>query len=155
MMKTSPSYLDHTFIALDDPSRRAIVQRLLEGETRVTARAHPFALSLNAVSRHSRIFERAKLVQCQRAGREHLISLNLEPLDQAATWIEAQRAIWAARLDVFDRVLKAGDSAVSTAPYGKDDLDERSHSGHGPCHPPLPCRTGAGLRCLARPGADR
>lgn len=83
--------LDDTMLALADPTRRAILNRLAGGEARVTDLAAPFAMSLNAVSKHIRILERATLVRRRRAGREHVLSLNPAPLDQAAAWIEQQR----------------------------------------------------------------
>jgi DNA-binding transcriptional ArsR family regulator len=52
-------------------------------------RAKPFAMSLNAVSKHVRVLERARLVRRRYAGREHLLSVNLEPLDEAASWLSA------------------------------------------------------------------
>lgn len=97
--------LDHTMLALADPTRRAILQRLGAGEARVTDLAAPFAMSLNAVSKHIRILERAALVQRRRNGREHVLTLNPAPLDEAAAWIEQQRAFWNARLDALERAL--------------------------------------------------
>lgn len=114
-MHAEPRSLDLTLIALADPTRRAILQRLARGETRVTALAEPFAISLNAVSKHIRMLERARLVQRRRAGREHLLSLNPGPLDEAAAWIEAQRRYWTARLDALDAMLQAEDCAAATA----------------------------------------
>jgi DNA-binding transcriptional ArsR family regulator len=125
MTTATPSNLDHTLMALADPTRRAILQRLAQGEARVTELAQPFAMSLNAVSKHIQMLERARLVRRRRAGREHFLSFNPEPLDEAATWIEAQRAFWTARLDALDDLLQAEDRAASTTPERKDDLDER------------------------------
>jgi DNA-binding transcriptional ArsR family regulator len=99
------SNLDQTLTALADPTRRAILQRLSRGEARVTELARPFAMSLNSVSKHIRMLERADLVRRRRAGREHLLSFNPEPLDEAAAWIETQRAFWTARLDALEREL--------------------------------------------------
>jgi DNA-binding transcriptional ArsR family regulator len=100
------SDLDQTLVALADPTRRAILRRLSQGEARVTDLARPFAISLNSVSKHIRMLERADLVRRRRAGREHLLSLNPRPLDEAAAWIEAQRAFWTARLDALERELR-------------------------------------------------
>lgn len=97
--------LDHTMLALADPTRRAILERLGAGEARVTDLAAPFAMSLNAVSKHIRILERAALVSRRRAGREHVLSLNPAPLDAASAWIEAQRQFWNARLDALEAAL--------------------------------------------------
>lgn len=116
----TPSNLDHTLIALADPTRRAILQRLSKGEARVTELAYPFAISLNSVSKHIRMLERARLVRRRRAGREHLLSLNPKPLVEAATWIESQRALWTARLDTLEALLRAEDgAAMRTAKQSK------------------------------------
>lgn len=97
--------LDETLLALADRTRRAILQRLSRGETRVTELAAPFDISLNAVSKHIRILERAHLVTRRIAGREHLLSLNPRPLDDAAQWIQSNRTAWKARLARLERVL--------------------------------------------------
>jgi DNA-binding transcriptional ArsR family regulator len=110
--------LDETLIALADPTRRAILARLSRGEARVTDLANPFAISLNSVSKHIRMLERARLVRRRRAGREHRLSLDPRPLHEAARWLEGQRALWAARLDTLDDLLKAEDRAT-TAPRKK------------------------------------
>ena len=99
--------LDQTLSALADPTRRAILQRLSVGEARVTELAAPFPISLNSVSKHIRILERARLVARRRAGREHFLSLNPAPLDSAAAWINDQQALWIRRLDALDELLKA------------------------------------------------
>jgi DNA-binding transcriptional ArsR family regulator len=99
------SALDHTLIALADPTRRAILARLAGGEARVTDIAAPFPISLNSVSKHIRILERADLIRRRKRGREHLLALNPKPLDAAGKWIEEQRALWAWRLGELDKVL--------------------------------------------------
>jgi len=121
---TTQCNLDQTLMALADPTRRAILERLSKGESRVTELAQPFAMSLNAVSKHIRILERAHLVNRRCAGREHFLSLNRGPLDEAAAWIEAQRAIWTARLDALASLLQAEgtrteDRASSKTPKKK------------------------------------
>jgi DNA-binding transcriptional ArsR family regulator len=97
--------LDDTLIALADSTRRAILHRLSRGEARVTELAEPFDISLNSVSKHIRMLERARLVRRRRAGREHLLSLDPRPLEEAADWIAAQRGEWTARLAALDRLL--------------------------------------------------
>ena len=91
--------LDYTMIALADPTRRAILKRLSQGEARVTELARPFDMSLNAVSKHILILERAHLVSRRIKGRDHLLSVNTKPLDEAAGWIEGYRRMWEQRLD--------------------------------------------------------
>jgi DNA-binding transcriptional ArsR family regulator len=107
------SSLSQTLTALADSTRRAILQRLLHGEARVTELAHPFAMSLNAVSKHIRVLEQARLVRRRRVGREHLLSLSPRSLDEAAAWIERQRAAWTARLDALEATLRAEDRAAA------------------------------------------
>lgn len=112
-MPTAQPQLDRTLIALADPTRRAILHRLSRGEARVTDVARPFAMSLAAVSKHVRVLERARLVRRRRAGREHLLSLDPKPLDEAAAWLDTQRATWTARLDALDAMLAAEDRAAA------------------------------------------
>ena len=114
--------LDHTLIALADPTRRAILQRLSRGEARVTELARPFPISLNSVSKHIRILERARLVKRRRQGREHLLSLDAAPLDEAAQWIDTQRSLWAARLRALDALLTAEDEARSATTSKKERM---------------------------------
>ena len=102
--------MDATLIALADPTRRAILRRLSHGEARVTQLAQPFSMSLNAVSKHIRMLERARLVTRRRAGREHFLRYNPKPFNEAAAWMDEQRALWGARLDALDDLLKGEDA---------------------------------------------
>lgn len=113
-VNTAPAGLDNTLAALADPTRRAILARLADGETRVTDIAKPFPMSLNAVSKHIRSLERAELVRRRKVGSEHLLSLNPTPLDEAALWMESQRALWAGRLQKLDAILRAEDAKADT-----------------------------------------
>jgi DNA-binding transcriptional ArsR family regulator len=70
-------------------------------------------MSLNAVSKHIRVLERAELVRRRRAGREHFLSLNTQPLDELAQWIATQRALWTQRLDTLEALLRAEDEAAA------------------------------------------
>jgi len=112
-------YFDLTLTALAHPVRRAILERVMQTELRVTELAKPFAMSLNAVSKHIRILERAGLVSRRRVWREHLVSFNSEPLKQVSAWIEKSRAFWSARLDALDELLKAEDAALTQQPKKK------------------------------------
>ena len=109
-----PSDLDQTLMALADPTRRAILQRLSQGEARVTELAGPFDMSLNAVSKHIRVLERARLVRRRQAGRDHYLSIDIGPLDRAAAWIESQRLAWNDQLDALDALLRAEDRSTSS-----------------------------------------
>jgi len=102
----SAAHLDYTLLALADPTRRAILMRLSRGEARVTDLAAPFDISLNSVSKHIRILERAELVKRRRVGREHFLSRNARPLDDAAAWIDGLRNHWNRRLDRLERALE-------------------------------------------------
>jgi DNA-binding transcriptional ArsR family regulator len=111
---TDQPHLDYVMTALADPTRRAILHRLAKGEARVTELAQPFDMSLNAVSKHIRVLERARLIQRKRSGREHILSFNPEPLGQAIDWIETQRATWSTRLQALDELMHAEvESAVN------------------------------------------
>ena len=105
--------LDQTLMALADPTRRAILTRLSHGEARVTELARPFSMSLNAVSKHIIVLERAGLVRRRRSGREYRLSFNPDPLDAPASWIETQRSFWTARLDLLDAALRSEDRATA------------------------------------------
>jgi DNA-binding transcriptional ArsR family regulator len=82
----------------------------MQTELPVTELARPFAMSLNAVSKHIRMLERAGLVSRRRVWREHLVSFNAAPLEQVSAWLEKARAFWSARLDVLDELLRAEDA---------------------------------------------
>jgi DNA-binding transcriptional ArsR family regulator len=113
---TTAAALDQTLLALADPTRRAILQRLSRGSARVTEVAEPFDISLNSVSKHIRALERARLIRRRREGREHILSFNPQPLDELATWIETKRAFWTARLDDLERELRAEDKPKRSRP---------------------------------------
>lgn len=106
---SAPRTLDRTLLALADPTRRAILRRLSSGEARVTDVAQPFKMSLNAVSKHILVLERAKLVRRRKEGRDHYLSYRAEPLEAAAHWMEEARHFWANRLDVLEDLLREED----------------------------------------------
>ena len=97
--------LDVTFAALSDPTRRGIVQRLAKGAVRVTDLAQPFDMSLNAVSKHVKVLERAGLVRRTREGREHHIALDPEPIRRIAGWASRYERFWSDRLDKLEAFL--------------------------------------------------
>jgi len=98
--------LDAVFTALGDPTRRAILQRLRKAPATVTEIAAPFDVSLNAVSKHVKVLERAGLVARRRDGREHHLSLNPAPLGKAARWLIDYQEFWETRLDRMDALLQ-------------------------------------------------
>lgn len=98
--------LTNTFAALADPTRRAILARLAEGEATVSELAAPFAVSQPAISRHLKVLERAGLIARSRSAQARPSSLRVEPLRQATEWIEMRRATWESRMDRLDRHLQ-------------------------------------------------
>ena len=111
--------LDRTLVALADPTRRAILARLSRGEARVTDLAEPFSISLNSVSKHIRMLERAELVRRRKSGKEHLLSFNRRPMEEAAAWIERHRELWSMRLQALDDLLRAEDRVRSKNKRGR------------------------------------
>src|ERR1043165_6564033 len=91
--------LTHTFAALADPTRRAILARLAEGEATVNELAAPFPVSVQAVSRHLKVLERAGLITRGRTAQLRPSRLEGAPLRTAAEWLEQYREIWEGRLD--------------------------------------------------------
>jgi DNA-binding transcriptional ArsR family regulator len=99
----APDPLSLTLKAAGDPTRRAILTYLAqEGPARVTDIAGRFDTSLNAVSKHIMVLEKAGLVTRRTKWREHLIEVNLVPLTQAVRWFQDLRSIWDLRLDALD-----------------------------------------------------
>lgn len=97
--------LDQVYGAIADPTRRAILAVLAGGEANVGGLAGRFPMSLNAVSKHVKVLERAGLVRRRVRGREHVLRLNPERLREASRWLEHYRAFWEARLDAFEALL--------------------------------------------------
>jgi DNA-binding transcriptional ArsR family regulator len=97
--------LSLTFSALADPTRRAMLSRLAEGEATVTELAAPHAISLPSVSRHLKVLERAGLVTKSRAAQWRLCRLETAPLAEADEWMEPYRAFFEARLPRLERQL--------------------------------------------------
>lgn len=91
--------LDMVFGALADPTRRAIVARLAEGETTVGELARPFPMSLPAVGKHLVVLERARLVERWRDGRVRRVRLAPAPMHDAAAWLAPYRRLWEHQLD--------------------------------------------------------
>lgn len=105
-MVTNSDRLDQTFSALADPTRRAILARLAEGEATVGELARPFRISRPAISKHLRVLERAGLVQRARDGRLSRCGLDASPMREAAEWVEEYRKFWESQLDALARYLE-------------------------------------------------
>jgi DNA-binding transcriptional ArsR family regulator len=102
---TQSERLDATFLALADPTRRAILARLATGEASVAELAAPFAISQPAISKHLKILERAGLVSMGRAATKRPRRLEAAPLAEADAWIERYRALWETSFKRLDDLL--------------------------------------------------
>jgi DNA-binding transcriptional ArsR family regulator len=100
------SDLDHTFAALADPTRRAILVRLAGGEATVNELAQPFTISLPAISRHLTVLERASLIVRQRDGQHRRCRLAPGALAEAQEWLAFQRRFWNESLDRLSEDLR-------------------------------------------------
>ena len=103
-MTTDP--LSVTFAALADPTRRAILARLAQGEATVTELAAPFALSLPGVSKHLKVLQRAGLVTQGRKAQWRPCRLEAAPLKEVADWVEHYRRFWEQRFERLDDYLR-------------------------------------------------
>ncbi|MFZ0016657.1 MAG: metalloregulator ArsR/SmtB family transcription factor [Acetobacteraceae bacterium] len=99
-------HLSRTFSALADPTRRAILARLISGETSVTELAEPFAMSLPAISKHLKVLERAGLIVRTREAQWRPCKLEARPLKGASDWLERYRIFWEQSLDRLEGYLK-------------------------------------------------
>jgi DNA-binding transcriptional ArsR family regulator len=98
--------LSTTFAALADPTRRAILARLITGECSVTELAEPFHMSMPAVSKHLRVLERAGLIARGREAQWRPCRLEAARIKEVAEWAEGYRAIWEQRFDRLDSYLQ-------------------------------------------------
>ena len=128
--------LSTVFAALADPTRRAILARLADGDANVTQLAEPFSISLPAISRHLKVLEHAGLISRSRTAQWRSSSLQGEPLREATAWMEQYRQFWDANFDRLDahlhRILRAQSPATSapqSAPRSaQHDQPERTSS---------------------------
>ena len=97
--------LTSTFAALADPTRRAILERLVEGEATVNQLAEPFPISVQAVSKHLKVLERAGLITRGRSAQLRPSRLEGAPLQEAAEWLERYRRFWNESFDRLDERL--------------------------------------------------
>ena len=99
--------LDTVLAAVADPTRRAILDRLLVSDARVTELASAFPISLNSTSKHIKVLERAQLVQRHVRGRDHVLSLRAEALGEAVAWMTQYRDFWEQRLAALEAFVLA------------------------------------------------
>jgi DNA-binding transcriptional ArsR family regulator len=109
--------LDAVLSAVADPTRRAILDRLLVADARVTELASAFPISLNSTSKHIKVLERAELVQRHVRGRDHVLSLRAEALGDAVAWMQQYREFWEQRLAALEAFVLQddGDGAADAA----------------------------------------
>jgi DNA-binding transcriptional ArsR family regulator len=100
-----PDRLSSTFAALADPTRRAILARLISGETSVTQLAEPFEMSMPAISKHLKVLERAGLITRGREAQWRPCRLEAAPLKDVAEWVAHYRRFWAESFDRLDEYL--------------------------------------------------
>ena len=125
-----PPQLDDTFLALADPTRRAILARLALGEATVTELAEPFAISQPAISKHLKILERAGLISVGQDAQRRPRRLEGRPLAEASQWLERYRDAWEAsfrRLDsLLDRLQRpSAASGAARAPAKRSSHRKR------------------------------
>jgi DNA-binding transcriptional ArsR family regulator len=111
--------LDATFLALADPTRRAILARLALGEASVTELAHPFEISQPAISKHLKVLERAGLISVGHDAQRRPRRVEGKPLAEASAWLEQYRAIWDASFERLDRLLEEMQRASSAPKRGR------------------------------------
>jgi DNA-binding transcriptional ArsR family regulator len=104
-MKATEDRLDRTFVALADPTRRAILARLALGEATVTELAKPFSISQPAISKHLKVLERAALISVGQDAQRRPRKLAAQPLAEANAWLERYRAAWEANFERLDGLL--------------------------------------------------
>ena len=108
------SPLDLVFHALADPTRRAMLHALSQGERTVGELAEPFAMSLAGASKHVKTLEGAGLIRREVKGRQHVCRLDAARLADAAHWLRVYERFWTERLDVLDALLREEDRQSDT-----------------------------------------
>ena len=107
--------LSLTFAALSDPTRRAILARLAQGEATVKELAEPFAMSLPAVSKHLKVLEHAGLITQGRKAQWRPCKIDAAPLKEAADYVSQYRELWEARFERLDAYLKTLDEGENNS----------------------------------------
>ena len=112
------------FAALADPTRRAILARLAEGDATVTQLAEPFAISLPAISRHLKVLEQAGLIARSRNAQWRSSRLQAAPLREATAWMERYRQFWDENFDRLDAHLRRVQQRRAQAPVQQRHRDD-------------------------------
>jgi DNA-binding transcriptional ArsR family regulator len=105
MANNQAATLDRSFVAVAHPLRRAILERLAEGELTVGDATHDFPISKPAISKHLKVLEEAGAIVRVIDGRTHRLRLDGSPLEEAYAWLARQRALWERKLDVVEEFL--------------------------------------------------
>jgi DNA-binding transcriptional ArsR family regulator len=105
MDRLSSDALDATFLALADPTRRAILARLARGEASVSELAAPFAMSQPAISKHLKMLERARLISVGQDAQRRPRRIEAQPLAEASAWLERYREMWETNFKRLDSLL--------------------------------------------------
>jgi DNA-binding transcriptional ArsR family regulator len=105
MVESKSDHLDQVFHALAHPARRAILRRIARDERTISELAEPFDMSLEAVSKHVQVLERARLLRRTRSGRVHRCRLGPAPLRDVARVLAELSGLWNKRLDALEQVL--------------------------------------------------
>ena len=122
VMKTDT--LSLTFAALADPTRRAILARLASGETSVNELAHPFQMTLPAISKHLKVLERAGLIERRREAQWRPARLDATPLKEVADWLEQYRRFWETSFDRLAEYLREIQTEDRQANQGITQKDQ-------------------------------
>jgi DNA-binding transcriptional ArsR family regulator len=122
MVEYSTAALDQVFSAVSDATRRAILETLAKKPATITEIATPFSVSLNAVSKHVMVLERAGLIRREIHGREHLCWLEPRPLREATAWLNEYRQFWSVRLNALEKYV-----ARKARTKKKGELHARPH----------------------------
>jgi DNA-binding transcriptional ArsR family regulator len=116
---TSPDSLSSTFAALADPTRRAILARLQQGEAPVSVLAEPFEISLPAISRHLKVLERAGLIARSRDHKWRPCRLDADPIREVAAWADSYRRFWEASFERLDDLLVELEQEETTSDHSQ------------------------------------
>jgi DNA-binding transcriptional ArsR family regulator len=115
-------HLSTTFAALADPTRRAILARLISGETSVTELAEPFEMSLPAISKHLKVLERAGLIARGREAQWRPCRIAAGPLRDVADWVAHYRRFWTESFDRLDDYLREAQKKEKKHGHGKNHV---------------------------------
>jgi DNA-binding transcriptional ArsR family regulator len=116
--------LDSVFAALADPTRRALLQRLTEGDASVAQLAEPFRMSQPAISKHLKVLETAGLISRSRRATARYSHLEAEPLKEATEYMERYRRFWAKTFDRLDAALAAFQQAETADTTNKENEND-------------------------------